>query len=422
MSIAEMFIDDPVGMAALHGLPLGTFMPGFEDLFDGYDFEEEDDSRVDLDALRRCLGHGQVAGESLDDAALPPSATHPTLILDDGDTRALATPAFVGKRDCIGAAQDSQEVQTWWAPRGYVRADLGAHSRSGLSVKLLQSKHFPVVILAGNTYKEVETCAYEEQLVPLLARYVAAGGTLVVQDGQRWRGKLRAAFPGIAWKCGGGARGFGAHPGNEAAVKRLFPELAALRPKRGTDPKQLFYVKGQLLRNVPDGEALFSAAEKGYEPKDNVIVAVARVGAGQVAYFGTYNSCDCAAQIRSFLGHSDIPLDKESFRTRCARNNFCQGPEFALDASDRDALERLVHGRGDRRGADRSDSESGGSDGEEEDDEGRDAELDAEGPEAAADAEDAEEARQGAGEEELEERQKEEEANSPAAKRQRADE
>ena len=111
--------------------------------------------------------------------------------------------------------------------------------------------------------------------------------------------------------------------------------------KTGRTTDQKFYHKadGNLLTNVPTHEAFFSAnetvGETTYDPLENVIIAVAKVGKGSVAYFGTHKMCDSAPQITQFLKNYDRVLCKDAFSLSCADAKVFEGGE-ALEITNED--------------------------------------------------------------------------------------
>eukprot|EP00928_Gymnodinium_smaydae_P083139 TRINITY_DN66394_c0_g1_i1.p1 TRINITY_DN66394_c0_g1~~TRINITY_DN66394_c0_g1_i1.p1 ORF type:complete len:358 (+),score=83.06 TRINITY_DN66394_c0_g1_i1:49-1122(+) len=301
MSIADFIADDPFGAAELMGLPGGTFIPGFSDFED-----DEEGAETDPEDFQRC--------KNLSDAE-----AFPCLILDDADTYEFSTPALMGKEDTITRTAADQSVQEFWKKRGAMRIEINSNFDT-LLPKLIKSKIFTSIVVSGSFYSQnaAKKKKFMEEVVPLMRRFVQAGGVLIIQDGQRWSTYKDVFSEDIKWERGDqDAGGFGVHEANRERVKHLFPKTAADGHERAIRGQSMtFYVKGALLKNVPDDEACFSSVEKGYAAAENVVVACKTVDKGKICYIGTYNMCDSSDLIRDFLKQN--ALSREQFQRNCS--------------------------------------------------------------------------------------------------------
>ena len=155
----------------------------------------------------------------------------------------------------------------------------------------------------------------ESSITPLLKPFVQAGGVLIVQNGARWSTYEGAFKDEITWRSGRSARLFGVHQPNRQQVLRLFPQEAA-KTQQIRGKTCAFYVKGALLKDVPDMEACFSSVEEGYPAKENVAVAAKAIKKGYLLYIAAYNMCDSELLIIDFLRENAI--SRKQFEANCA--------------------------------------------------------------------------------------------------------
>lgn len=286
MSIAEFLLDDPINHARLMGLDV-------EDVL-GEDFAEF------------CMPDTSTNPQEFDICKrLPWARAFPSLILDDSDSFHYSTPELLGK-----GRPDNATLAAYWKASGAVRADI---ENEQLVMQLIKSKVFTSVVIAGDVHRSEQS--FRNSILPLLRSFVDVGGIVVVQNGARWFTYREAFADEIKWTSGKSARGFGVHERNRQQVLRLFPEQS-IKTQQMRGKIMSFYVKGALLKDVPDGEACFSSVEEGYPAKDNVIVAAKPIQKGWLLYVGAFNMCDSKHLIVDFLQENAI--SRKQFHMNCA--------------------------------------------------------------------------------------------------------
>ena len=304
MSIAEFLLDDPINHARLMGLDVEDVLG--EDF--AFSMPDTSTNPQEFDTCKR----------------LPWARAFPTLILDDSDSFHYSTPELLGK-----GRPDNATLAAFWKASGAVRADI---ENERLVMQLIKSKVFTSVVISGDVHRSEQS--FKNSILPLLRSFVDAGGILVVQNGARWFTYMEAFADEIKWTSGKSARGFGVHERNRQQVLRLFPEHS-IKTQQIRGKVMSFYVKGALLKHVPDGEACFSSVEEGYPAKENVIVATKPIKKGWLLYVGTYNMYDSKHLLVDFLQENAI--SRKQFHMNCADIGLWQA-EVALRLQSLQAL------------------------------------------------------------------------------------